>query len=259
MRLVQLLVFALPLPAVLLASCGPGPITMPATPTVNVPNATSSPGAIPAETPAPMASPAGSAPQGEAVTHDPSQLDPALATAHAPDVFHARFMTTRGAFVVEVHRAWAPNGADRFYNLVKMGVYDDTRFFRVVDGFMVQFGLPADPRVSAKWRNANIQDDPVTQSNTRGFMTFAQTGAPNSRTTQVFINYVDNSRLDATRFAPFGQVVQGMNVVDSLYKGYGEGRPGGQGPDQTRIQEAGNRYLDEEFPQLDRILSAQVQ
>ena len=173
-------------------------------------------------------------------------------------MFRAAFTTTRGTFVIEVHRDWAPHGADRFYNLVKLGFYDDTRFFRVIDGFMAQFGISGDPAITQRWRAAAIEDDPVKQSNVRGFVTFAQTSQPNSRTTQVFVNFRDNSRLDATRFAPFGQVVQGMRVLDSIYSAYGEGRPDGTGPDQMRIDESGNAYLDEQFPKLDRILSAHV-
>jgi peptidyl-prolyl cis-trans isomerase A (cyclophilin A) len=161
-------------------------------------------------------------------------------------------------FGVEVHRDWAPNGADRFYNLVKMGFFDDTRFFRAVDGFMVQFGLSGDPSVSAKWQQANIPDDPVAQSNKPGFITFAQTAMPNSRATQVFINTVDNARLDGMRFAPFGQVVSGLDVVKSLYTGYGEGAPSGAGPDQGRIQAQGNAYLDKGFPKLDSIKHAEI-
>jgi peptidyl-prolyl cis-trans isomerase A (cyclophilin A) len=202
------------------------------------------------------AAPAPSGSAVEAVHHDPATIDPSLATAKAPEVFRARFSTTRGAFVIEVHRAWAPNGADRFYNLVKLGFFDDTRFFRVIEGFMVQFGLSGDPAVSTKWRNANIKDDPVSKSNKRGMVTFAQTSAPDSRSTQVFVNFADNANLDASRFAPFGEVVQGMGVVDSLYHGYGESRPSGSGPDQFRVQESGNQYLDGDFPLLDRIQSA---
>jgi peptidyl-prolyl cis-trans isomerase A (cyclophilin A) len=202
------------------------------------------------------AAPAGSA--VEAVHHDPAQLDPSLATEKAPDVFRARFVTTRGPFVIEVHRDWAPNGADRFYNLVKLGFFDDTRFFRVIEGFMVQFGINGDPRVSLKWRAANIKDDHVTKSNKRGIVTFAQTSQPDSRSTQIFINFADNGALDASRFAPFGEVVQGMGVVDTLYHGYGEMPPTGNGPDQGRVQENGNAYLDAEFPLLDHILSTQL-
>src|SRR5579864_8052767 len=144
----------------------------------------------------------------------PDLLDPSKARAKAPDVFNAKFSTTKGDFVVEVHRDWSPHGADRFYNLVKMGFYDDTRFFRAIDGFMVQFGISGDPAVNTHWQEAGVPDDPVKGSNKRGFVTFAQRGTPNSRTTQIFINYGDNGRLDASRFAPFGQVTQGMDVVD---------------------------------------------
>ncbi len=173
-------------------------------------------------------------------------------------MFSARFATTKGDFVVEVRRSWAPHGADRFFNLVSMGFYDDTRFFRAIAGFMVQFGIPGDPVVAGKWQDAHIADDPVVQSNRRGFVAFAQTGAPNSRTTQVFIDYGDNAQLDASNFAPFGKVVQGMDVVDSLYAGYGEGAPNGSGPSQSRVQAEGNAYLDGAFPKLDRILSARI-
>jgi peptidyl-prolyl cis-trans isomerase A (cyclophilin A) len=200
--------------------------------------------------------PTSSAPLASAL--HPDLLDPSKASAKAPDVFKAKFSTTKGAFVIEVHRDWSPNGADRFYNLVKMGFYDDTRFFRVIDGFMVQFGINGDPGVSSHWQEAAIPDDPVKQSNKRGFVTFAQQGTPNTRTTQVFINYGDNSRLDASRFAPFGQITQGMEVVDSLYKGYGEGAPGGRGPDQGSIQSRGNVYLDSQFPQLDGVKHAEI-
>src|SRR5580704_11366576 len=148
--------------------------------------------------------------------------NPAALNAPAPAVYKAKFDTSKGAFEVEVHRDWAPAGADRFYNLVKNGFFDNARFFRVISGFMVQFGIHGDPAVSAQWRQARIPDDPVKQSNSRGTMTFATAG-PNTRTTQVFINFADNSRLDRMGFAPFGQIVSGMNVVDALYSGYGEG------------------------------------
>ncbi len=191
------------------------------------------------------------------VTH-PDLLDPTKASAKAPDVYKAKFTTTKGDFVIEVHRDWSPNAADRFYNLVSMGFYDDTRFFRDVSGFMVQWGINGDPMVSTKWMNAGIPDDPVKGSNTRGMATFAMSGAPNSRTTQVFINFADNSRLDPMRFAPFGKVITGMEVVDSLYNGYGEGAPGGHGPDQGRIQSQGNAYLDSQFPKLDGVKHAEI-
>ncbi len=187
----------------------------------------------------------------------PDLLDPSKATAKAPDLFKAKFTMAKGDFVIQVHRDWSPNGADRFYNLVKMGFFDDTRFFRAIDGFMVQFGISGDPAVAKKWAEQGIADDPVKQTNKKGFVTFAQRGTPNSRGTQVFINYGDNSRLDAT-FAPFGLVVQGMEVVDSLYKGYGEGAPMGAGPDQGLIQAQGNAYLDAKFPKLDAIKHAEL-
>jgi peptidyl-prolyl cis-trans isomerase A (cyclophilin A) len=157
-----------------------------------------------------------------------------------------------------VNRDWAPNGADRFFNLVKHGFYNDVRFFRVISGFMVQFGINGDPNLSARWREARINDDPVRQSNKRGFITFATAG-PNTRTTQVFINFGDNAGLDRQGFAPFGQVVSGMNVVDGLHAGYGEGAPRGQGPDQSRIQREGNAYLQKEFPNLDFVKKATIE
>lgn len=159
--------------------------------------------------------------------------------------------------MVQVTRAWAPLGADRFYNLVKNGFYTDASFFRVIPGFMVQFGLSAKPSISEKWSHAVIPDDPVTQSNKRGYITFATAG-PNTRTTQVFINFGDNSRLDSEGFAPFGQVVEGMDVVDKLYSGYGEGAPQGSGPDQGQIQAKGKAYLDGDFPKLDSIKTAVI-
>jgi peptidyl-prolyl cis-trans isomerase A (cyclophilin A) len=156
-----------------------------------------------------------------------------------------------------VHRDWAPNGADRFYNLVKNGFYDNTRFFRVIEGFMAQFGVNGDPKVSAVWRESRIKDDPVKVSNKRTFVTFATAG-PNTRTTQIFISYGDNSNLDSQGFSPFGQVVSGMKVVDSLYSGYGEGAPGGRGPNQTRVQSEGNAYLASSFPNLDYVKKATI-
>jgi peptidyl-prolyl cis-trans isomerase A (cyclophilin A) len=168
-----------------------------------------------------------------------------------------RFETTKGAFVVQVHRDWAPRGADRFYNLAKAGFFDDVRFFRVISGFMVQFGIHGEPAVAAAWREAQIPDDPVKQTNTRGRITFATAG-PDTRTTQVFINFKDNPRLDGMGFAPFGEVVEGMSVVDSLFAGYGEGRPSGGGPDQGRIQAEGNAYLKREFAKLDSVKAAKV-
>jgi peptidyl-prolyl cis-trans isomerase A (cyclophilin A) len=193
-----------------------------------------------------------------AVHHAAADLDPSLATAQAPEVFFAEFTTTRGSFVVEAHRSWAPNGADRFYNLVKLGFYDDTRLFRAIPDFMVQFGIPGEPEVAAKWRHAEIADDPVTQSNLRGYVSFAQTGRPHSRTTQIFVCYENHPRLDSTGFAPFAKVARGMEVVDAFYMGYGEGAPSGDGPNQDRIQTEGNAYLDKDFPMLDKILSTRI-
>jgi peptidyl-prolyl cis-trans isomerase A (cyclophilin A) len=187
---------------------------------------------------------------------------PALATPsalheQAPATYKVTFDTSKGPFVVEVHRDWAPVGADRFYNLVKNGFYNNTRFFRVISGFMVQFGINGDPAISSQWRVARINDDPVKQSNARGLITFATAG-PNTRTTQVFVNYANNSMLDRQGFAPFGQVVSGMNVVDALYSGYGEGAPSGSGPEQGRVQSEGNAYLTSSFPKLDYIKSATI-
>ena len=169
-----------------------------------------------------------------------------------------KFETSKGDFIVQVHREWAPLGAERFIELVKSGFYDNARFFRVVAGFMVQFGITGDPNVQAKWREAVIQDDPVTQSNTRGKLSFATKG-PGSRTSQVFINLVNNARLDASGFAPFAEVVSGMEVVDQLYSGYGDGAPRGSGPDQNLIQTQGNAYLERDFPRLDFIKKASME
>jgi peptidyl-prolyl cis-trans isomerase A (cyclophilin A) len=184
--------------------------------------------------------------------------DPSSLNEKAPAVYKAKFDTSKGTFVIEVHRDWAPNGADRFYNLVKNGFYNDARFFRVINGFMVQFGISGNPDVSAVWREARIPDDPVKQSNQRGMVSFATAG-PNTRTTQVFINFGDNAGLDGQGFSPFGQVVSGMDVVDSLYDGYGEGAPRGQGPDQGRIQMEGNAYLITDFPKLDYVKKATIE
>lgn len=182
---------------------------------------------------------------------DPALLHPDTLHAKAPDVYDVKFDTTRGDFVVQVTRAWAPIGADRFYNLVKHGYFTGAAFFRVVPGFIVQFGLSADPAVNRAWRSANIKDDPVTQSNKRGTLTFATAG-PNTRTTQLFINFADNSGLDRQGFAPFGLVTSGMDVVDKIYSGYGER------PDQGAITTQGAAYLEKNFPKLDTIKSATV-
>jgi peptidyl-prolyl cis-trans isomerase A (cyclophilin A) len=179
--------------------------------------------------------------------------DPAALNEQAPAIYKAKFDTSRGVFVVEVHRDWAPNGADRFYNLVKNGFFDNARFFRVMPGFMVQFGINGDPKISVPWREARIRDDRVMQSNRRGMMTFATSG-PNSRTTQVFINFDDNSRLDGQGFAPFGQVISGMEAaVDKIHPGYGES------PNQGNIQMQGNAYLEKTFPNLDYVKKATIE
>ena len=178
-------------------------------------------------------------------------------TKRAPDSFKARFDTSKGSFTVDVTRSLAPNGADRFYNLVQSGYFTDVEFFRVVSGFMCQFGIHGDPKVSAAWRESRIPDDPVKGSNTRGAITFAKAG-PNTRTTQLFINLVDNARLDVMGFSPFGKVIEGMDVVDQIYSGYGESAPHGAGPDQGRVLQEGNAYLKKEFPKLDYIKSAVI-
>ena len=181
----------------------------------------------------------------------PSLMNPASLRAKAPDSYKVQFTTTKGDFVVEVHRDWAPLGADRFYNLVRAGFFTDAAFFRVVPNFMVQFGLNANPAVNSAWQKANIVDDRVTQSNKRGYITFATAG-PNTRTTQLFINFKDNAFLDSQGFAPFGTVIEGMDVVDKINSAYGER------PDQGRITAEGKAYLDKNFPQLDHITAAKV-
>jgi peptidyl-prolyl cis-trans isomerase A (cyclophilin A) len=183
--------------------------------------------------------------------------DPPKLTEKAPETFKAQFDTTKGKFTVEVTRSLAPNGADRFYNLVKSGYFTDIAFFRVIPGFMCQFGIHGDPAVSAKWRDANIYDDPVKGSNTRGTVTFADAG-PNTRSTQLFINFGNNANLDGMGFSSFGKVIEGMDVVDKINGEYGEGAPNGNGPDQQRIQMEGNAYLKKDFPNLDYIKSATI-
>lgn len=173
------------------------------------------------------------------------------APRQAPDSFRVTFETSRGPFVVQVSRAWAPLGADRFYDLTQQHFFDDSRFFRVVPGFVVQFGLNGDPKVNEPWDAKRLSDDSVRQTNARGTIVFAMQG-PNTRTHQLFINLADNPRLDGMGFAPVGRVVDGMNVVDSLYSAYGES------PDQTLIQTLGNPYLDRTFPKLDRIKTAKI-
>lgn len=177
----------------------------------------------------------------------------------APSEYRVHFDTSAGEFDIDVVRAWAPRGADRFYNLVRHGFYDDIRFFRVVEQFMVQFGISGDPALSEIWSGTTMLDDPVQMSNERGFITYAKTGQPNSRSTQVFINFKDNSFLDDQGFAPFGKVVgDGMKVVDAIYSGYGEGAPRGKGPDQGRITREGNAYLKASFEKLDYINEATI-
>jgi peptidyl-prolyl cis-trans isomerase A (cyclophilin A) len=189
----------------------------------------------------------------------PALLDPALATERAPDSFRVDLETTKGDVVILVNRSWAPNGADRFYNLVKIGYYDDVAFYRVIRGFMAQCGFNGDPAVSAAWSKARIADDPVTQSNTRGMVTFAQPSAPNARTTQFFVNFGDNSYLKQHgAFAPFGKVISGMDVMDSIFAGYGDGAPNGNGPSQATIAREGNSYLKQNFPKLDYIKRATI-
>jgi len=185
------------------------------------------------------------------MTTDPALLKPATLTAKAPDTYEVRLATTKGDIVIQVTRSWAPLGADRFYNLVRHGFYNDAAFFRIVPGFVVQFGLSGDPAVNRAWKNANIKDDPVTQSNRPGTLTFATAG-PNTRTTQLFINLGNNAPLDGQGFAPFGQVTSGMDVVQKLYTGYGER------PDQGSITNEGKAYIDKNFPNIDKIVTATV-
>ena len=187
----------------------------------------------------------------------PGFADPSKLTEKAPDTFKAEFDTTKGKFTVEVTRALSPNGADRFYNLVRSGYFKDLAFFRVIPGFMCQFGIHGDPAVAAKWRQAKITDDPVKGSNTRGAITFATAG-PGTRTTQLFINFADNANLDGMGFSPFGKIAEGMDVVDKINGEYGEGAPGGRGPDQGRVQQEGNAYLKKSFPNLDYIKTATI-
>ena len=192
----------------------------------------------------------GAANPNRAKLRTPSQL-----TEKAPATFKARFDTSAGPFVIEVQRDWSPLGADRFYNLVKNGFYDDTRFFRVLEGFMAQIGMNGDPAIQRGWGGANFNDDPVKGSNKRGYVSFAKSSAPNSRSTQFFINFVDNTGLDGQGFSPFGQVVTGMEVVDKLYSGYGRTNV----PDQGRITAEGNAYLLKEYPKLDYVRRATIE
>jgi peptidyl-prolyl cis-trans isomerase A (cyclophilin A) len=185
----------------------------------------------------------------------PALKEPSNAKEQAPETFKAKFETSKGSFTIQVTRAWSPNGADRFYNLVKIGFYDDCRFFRVISGFMAQIGMNGDPEVQRPWQTANIPDDPVKESNKRGYVTFAKTGLPNSRSTQIFINFRDNAGLDGQGFSPFGQVTEGMDVVDKLYSGYGDPP---RGPQQPEIAARGNAYLKQSFPELDYVKKATI-
>lgn len=207
-----------------------------------------------ANRPAPVAPEVTTPPAADAA---PADLNPLLNPSSpainltAPERFRVLLDTTKGEVTIEVHREWAPLGADRFYSLVRNGFYDGTRFFRVMSGFVAQFGISGDPDVSAVWRDAAIPDDADRESNHRGRITFA-TGGPNSRTTQLFINLGDNLNLDLRGFPPFGEVVDGMAAVQSLYSGYGET------PNQGRIQSQGNRYLERDFDRLDYIRTARI-
>jgi peptidyl-prolyl cis-trans isomerase A (cyclophilin A) len=213
------------------------------------------------QAPAPAKPPAAKAPAAKKTVAKSSSarlLTPAALRARAPETFKATFTTTKGDFVLEVHRDWAPLGADRFFNLVRNGFFTNVSFYRVLAGSLVQFGASPDPKVAAAWSRAPISDDPVKQSNTRGRVSFAMSG-PNTRTTQVFINLKNNAGYDAMGFAPFGEVVEGMEIVDSFYSGYGDMPDlGGQGPSQQRVSREGKAYLDKSFPNLDSIVSATI-
>jgi len=201
---------------------------------------------------------AGGARAGTEVTAEKALTNPDALGETAPESYKVKFETTSGDFTIEVTRGWAPNGADRFYNLVKNGFYEETRFFRVLPGFVAQWGISGDPEVAEAWRGANIPDDPVKESNKAGSISYAMRG-PGTRTTQVFINLANNaSSLDGRGFAPFGRVTEGMEIVEQLYSGYGEGPPSGSGPYQGRLQEEGNAYLEEFFTELDYIKKATV-
>ncbi len=181
------------------------------------------------------------------------------AVPQAPAQYKVKLATTKGDVIILVHRDWSPLGADHFYELVKMGFYDNNWFFRVIKGFVVQFGMNGDPKVNKSWSEITIKDDPPKVSNKTGSVTFAKTGEPNSRTTQIFINTGDNSAsLDAQGFTPFGEVIAGLDNVMNLYSGYGDAKPNGEGPDQAAIADIGNAYLEEHFPRLDAIKKATI-
>jgi cyclophilin family peptidyl-prolyl cis-trans isomerase len=196
-------------------------------------------------------------PPADSAAATPPAPAPAVTPAadQAPATFRVRLETSKGPIVIEAHRDWSPNGVDRFYQLVQEGYYDDVRFFRVVPPFVVQFGMHGDPARNAQWANKGLIDEPVKQTNRRGTVTYAKSAAPNSRTTQLFINLADNSgMLDQQGFAPFGEVVEGMSVVDRLYSGYGDEPTNRQG----EIGAEGNAYLSRAFPKLDFIRTAKV-
>ncbi len=186
------------------------------------------------------------------------QPDPTELNQPSPETYKVKFETSKGDFIVEVYRGWSPYGADRLYYLVKNRFYDDVRFFRVIEGFMAQFGFHGIPDVTQVWSEMTFQDDPVKESNLRGYVSFAKSAIPDSRSTNLFINLVDNTYLDASGFSPIGKVIEGMDVVDQLYSGYGEGAPSGRGPDQALIREQGNEYLNKNFPNLDYIKKARI-
>jgi peptidyl-prolyl cis-trans isomerase A (cyclophilin A) len=241
--------------AVFLSGCKSGEQTAQTAPSEQPKTESSAPPAAPP--PAESQPPAAAAAKPAEAQHNYTKelLAPAKLKEKAPDTYKVRLDTTRGAFTVTVTRAWAPIGADRFYNLVKHHFFDNTAFFRVVPGFVVQFGINGNPAVSAAWKNMDIKDDPVTQSNKRGTLTFAQTSQPNSRGTQLFFNLKDNGQLDrmGQGFAPFGVVDgNGMNVVDMMYEGYGDNA----GPDQDQLAKQGDTYLKKGWPKLDYIKSA---
>ena len=225
-------------------------------------------GAVLAQTPPPATkapaksapAPATATPAKTAPTPTPAALfHPETLKAKAPDLYRVKFVTTHGDFVVEVHRDWAPLGADRLYNLVKNKFFTDNSFYRFSPGFIVQFGVHANPAVTKAWAAATIKDDPVKESNKKGTLTFAM-GGPNTRSTDFFINFKDNTPLDGMGFSPLGTVTEGMDIVEGLYSGYGEmkGMGAGTGPDQPLVQSQGKAYLDKNFPKLDSIKSATV-
>jgi len=192
--------------------------------------------------------------KGEGLLHP----DPAKVAAPGPDSFSVHVVTSRGPVDLIVHRDWSPNGADRLYYLVSNDYFDGIRFYRVIGGFMAQFGAAGDTAVAHAWDRLSFADDPVKHSNTRGTLTFASMMRPGTRTTQLFINYRDNTQLDGMGFSPIGQVTNGIAAVDSLFSGYGEGAPGGHGPDQGQLGREGNAYLLREFPKLDYIVTARI-